>query len=332
MGAMLVPAASVPQDFSREVVYTVVAADGSKKAYTVKVSALPQPAAVIAGFSKDTVRAGEAVSLIGKHFDGFTSSIQIALTGSSGKETKVNFKLIDSTRLTITIPETIEPGGYRVKMAKGNTQAVSVKSLLVRVPLPVISSIRRSNILEGDTLMVAGRFLWPERYDYRLYALGDKGEFICSPFEKNESKLVSDLFDPIHKMNLPPGNYKLSVFIFSGEKAWTDAAQTIRVYSKELPFITGFEGNKVSYRAAETVTMTTRAFEKLNARFYQVQLLGQSVQYNQNAIYSAAGKQLLISLPADIKPGAYAVRIAYLSDNGSTLYDQDLDDIITITQ
>ena len=159
----------------------------------------------------------------------------------------------------------------------------------------------------------------------------DKAEYALKPIEKQEAKLTVRLYNDTGSRDILPGRYKVWVkAIWAG--AYVYAPDSIRVYSRELPFVTGFQGNQNTYRATQTVTMLTRSFETLAARFCQVQLTGDKASYNQNAIYSAASRQLSITLPSDIKQGHYTVKILFVSGAGSTLYDQDLDDIVTITQ
>ena len=73
-------------------------------------------------------------------------------------------------------------------------------------------------------------------------------------------------------------------------------------------------------------------FEKLTTRFYQVELTGNGVKYNQNGIYSAADKRLSIVLPADMKASRYTVKVIFLTGSAGEVYNQDLDDTLTITQ
>ncbi|HUL58558.1 MAG TPA: hypothetical protein VLU43_04750, partial [Anaeromyxobacteraceae bacterium] len=86
-GASVSPASGVPQDFTHPVVYTVTAADGSTKAYTVTVSVAPSPAKDITAFTILGVNGaitGTSIALtlpFGTDVTALTPTIQI--TGAS---------------------------------------------------------------------------------------------------------------------------------------------------------------------------------------------------------------------------------------------------------
>ncbi|WP_221391409.1 hypothetical protein [Dyadobacter sp. NIV53] len=80
------------------------------------------------------------------------------------------------------------------------------------------------------------------------------------------------------------------------------------------------------------VELRTKGFDKLATRFYQVQLTGAGVIYNQNGVYLAENKTLSITLPAGIKPAAYMVSILFLSTSGQQLYEQQSDQQLTIIE
>lgn len=325
--ASIVPLASVTQDFTKQVYYTVTASDGSRKVYTISVTSQKQGAALITGFSRDTVRAGETLLVSGKDFGSFGAGIQVVFKNASGAEISIPSKLLDSTRLSLVIPAATNPDSYFIKVIKNKIETVSAKTLLVKIPPPDITSVKFKNILQGDSIYITGSFIVPARYDYRLELRTDQGRFTLDPAKKENGKL-SFLTDA----KLPAGSYSLYLVNAREQITSIAAAENIRIYDNQLPFIKGIADSKTTFKPGETVRMYADKFEKLTTRFYQVELSGKGVKYNQNGIYSQADKRLSIVLPADMKASRYTIKVIFLTDSAGEVYNLDLDDTLTITE
>ena len=325
--ASIVPLPSVSQNFGKQVYYTVTALDGSKKVYTISVTSQKQGAAQITGFSKDTIRAGGTLLVSGKDFGSFGAGIQVVFKSVSGNEISIPSKLLDSTRLSLVIPAATSPDSYFIKVIKNKIETVSARMLLVKIPPPEITSVKFKNILQGDSIYIAGSFITPAHYDYRLELRADQRRFTLDPVKKETGKLSF-----ITDAKLPPGSYSLYLVNVHEQVTGIAATENIRIYDNQLPFIKGIADSKTAYKPTETVLMYADKFDKLTTRFYQVELTGNGVKYNQNGIYSAADKRLSIVLPADMKASRYTVKVIFLTGSAGEVYNQDLDDTLTITQ
>lgn len=331
-GAVMVPGAEVAQDFSRPVVYTVISPDGAKKAYTVIVSALPQQPPQLTGYSRDTVRAGEQVDVTGKGFDG---PVSVTLLDGAGKAFEVAATPKDTARISITVPETLPPGAYQVKITQGTWQATHPGPLVVNIPYPVLSAFKQRNLLQGDTLALAGRFVLPQQYSYTVVLQGGTGEYVLTPFLAQEGKLALTL-SGLSSQGLPPGSYQVKVHAgkspsWSAASGW--ASEKLNVYSNQLPFVKGLVNPERTYRPGDQVNMQVQGLDKLPAaRFYQLQLRGPAGGYELAGIYSAPSQQLTVGLPAGIQPARYALKILYLSASGARVYEQQIEHTINISQ
>ncbi|WP_221391408.1 DUF5018 domain-containing protein [Dyadobacter sp. NIV53] len=187
--ATIVPSGSVLQDFSRPVSYTVTAANGSKKVYTVMVSSAQQPAAQILGFSKESLRAGETLLISGKDFGSFGLAINAMLKNVQGQEFAIPSELIDSSHVRLTIPVSIDPAAYFVKIIKNKLETVSTQTIMVRIPAPEITAVKVHNILQGDSLVVAGSYIVPALHVYQLILVGEQGTYSLPSAAAQNGKL-----------------------------------------------------------------------------------------------------------------------------------------------
>lgn len=117
-GATVSPASGAPQDFSAPVAYTVMAADGSTRAYLVSVTVAPSSA-------KDLTR----FQVLG--VDGAITGASIALTLPAGTAVTSLVPTIEHTGASVSPPSGVAhdfsaPSTYTVTAADGSTRAYTV--------------------------------------------------------------------------------------------------------------------------------------------------------------------------------------------------------------
>ncbi|MGB8328198.1 MAG: hypothetical protein WCE48_11545 [Steroidobacteraceae bacterium] len=140
--ASVIPASGVPQDFSRPVVYTLIAADGSTKTYTVTVTVAPNSAKEISAFTMlgvDATVGASAIALTVPYGTSVTAlSPSITITGASVYPASGAPQ--DFSRPVI----------YMVTAADGSTQTYTVT---VSVALNSAKDITRFSILGTDAAL-----------------------------------------------------------------------------------------------------------------------------------------------------------------------------------
>lgn len=323
-GATIVPSASVPQNFAQPVYYTVSGADGSKKVYKVTVVTAAEPIVSISNFSKDTLQAGDTLLVNGQNFGKSILMLGVYLKNTSGEETKINAQLLDSTRLRVVIPLETKPADYQIVLVKSAIKSISEKRVTVRIPSPVVTDLKNRNIRQGDTLTVAGNFIVPEQFNYRILLIGETS-YQSVPFHTEAGK-VSCLLPS----TIPPGTYRIQLVNTTERTTSAPSAQQLTVYNRLLPFVKELVNRKSNYTSGETLVFRTINFQALPTRFYTVQLEKQGTQHNQNGIYSATDTTLSITVPSDIPNSTYAIRIIFLDSSGNELYELELDERVTI--
>ena len=106
------------------------------------------------------------------------------------------------------------------------------------------------------------------------------------------------------------GEYEVKIYNASEKKLSGTLATILNIYDPSLPFVTGILNTQAFYKKSEKLTFKTSNFEKLEARFYQVNLVGVAKTYIQNGIYDATKKTLSIELPDTIQAGTYAIHFS----------------------
>ena len=326
-GTTIVPAGSVARDFAKPIYYTVTATDGSKKVYVVHVTSALQSQPVITGFSADTVRAGEPVVVSGNNFGRFGAAIKTQLIDPQGQEVAIPATLLDSARIQFVVPLSTTPGCYKVQIIKNGIASASERRICIKIPAPEITAIKVRNIVQGDSIILAGNYIEPQRYDYRLQLEGASGMYFLTPAVKENGKLIFKT-----DQGLSSGIYGLSLLNVQESVTGQRGTETLRIYDANLPFVNGIKNKQTTYKASESVVLFADQFEKIQTRFYQVRLHEQGLDYNINGIYSASEKLLSFTLPMQIKPGNYQITVLFTSDSGQQLYDVDLDERLSVKE
>lgn len=325
--ATVVPSAQTAQNFNETVYYTVTAAGGARKVYEVRVSARQQGAPVITGFSSDTVRAGESFIVSGQDFGRFSAALRAFLTDEAGRDISAVCSLIDSSRVRVGVPKSTTPGSYQVRVVKNNIPSASARKILVKIPAPEITAVKRWNIVQGDSIVLAGNYILPDRYEYRLRMVADKTGALLSAVTKETGRLTFTT-----DQGVAPGAYGLFLTNVQEGVSSQQANQKLRIYDAALPFVKGIRNAAADYKPLQTVELLTARFDKLPTRFYQIRLHSRSVDYNVNGIYSNPEKALSFPLPSQIKKGSYAITVFFISDSGQQLHDVDLDGLLIIKE
>ena len=86
---------------------------------------------------------------------------------AKNKELLITSRLIDSTQIQLTIPKTVFPQHYAIKINVNTNTVTSIPAITVQYPTPEIISLSKKNILQGDSIFVKGNFI-SEAYLYKL--------------------------------------------------------------------------------------------------------------------------------------------------------------------
>lgn len=325
--ATVVPSGTVPQNFSNHIYYTVTAANGARKVYKVVVVLEAQPVPHITGFSRDTVRASERLLVLGKEFGRFDFAVKVYLVEDNTNTHLVNSRLLDSTKIDIGIPADLKPGLYTVKVVKDKHEARSERKLLVKIPPPEISVLRAFQILQGDSIIVAGNYIDPVLYDYHLKMVNESHSYTLNAVSKEAGKLSF-----AGTKGVLPGKYTVSLLNVREAIAGKPFGLEVRIYDDQMPFITYGKDAPQAYKAGSQIVLLASNFDKLTTRFYQLVLTSEGQQYNQSGIYDRQQKTLTFDLPVLIKAGSYQGKVLFLSESGQQLYDIELEGPVKVPE
>lgn len=324
-GATIVPSASVPQDFTQPVFYTITGLDGSKKIYKVTVITEGEPDSQITAVSKDTIQAGDTLLVTGENLGSSVLQLSVFLKNTSGTENKIPAKLIDASHLRLYIPSDLQPGLYQLILAKNNKRLLYKDSITIRIPTPKITDLLNYHLLQGDTLVVAGNYILPDHYQYKIL-LDGKNPTTLIPFRTESGKLSAVI--PVTQQ---ADSYELSIHNVDENTTSIPFNRKITVYSKLLPFIRILNAQE-NYTVGQTILFKAINFQSLSTRFYTIQLTTQNEQYNQNGIYDSGSNTLSITVPADLPSATYSIRAIFLDSYGKPIYELELDNQLMIQQ
>jgi len=318
-GTSSVPASGQEQDFTKPVLYTLTGADGSKTIYQVIVKTASQPQPQLLQLERDTLEAGQSLLVKGRYFGVFALDVKATLSDANTNAIPCETQLIDSTQIKLTVPIQTAPGRYQVKISIKQLSSATTLPLQVSYPTPQIVGVTKQNILQGDTLVLQGKFISPQ-YQYQL---------LLAQQNLSPVKTLQDQLHVIIPKRISPGVYDFVLQNKTWQKNSPSSPVKIRIYDAQQPFVSGLLNPKNTYIPAATVTFKTQNFTAFPTRFYQIDISSESRSFTQNGIYDAKTQALQCSLPANIPKGRYQISILLVSDNNQR-YDIQLDDNINI--
>jgi hypothetical protein len=324
-GVNIVPASGTKQDFSKAIYYTLIGADGSKAIYTVLIKSAEQPSPILASIKSDTVEAGFDFDITGQYFGRFQLDVNAYLIDAQKKEIKVESQLMDSARIKINVPIDFVPNSYQVKLVVKQKEVLSTQKIVVQYPKPQLLSALRKNLLQGDSLYIKGKYIDALQYKIALTLSGKTGIVKLLNPQLNNQGLGFVL-----PKNISVGQYTIGILNESINKKSLETGFLVMVYDSEKPTVTGFVNKKSVVKQTEQVQLTTKNFEKVNARFYQVGIRSGANTYFVNGVYDGAKKQLNIDLPANIQKGQYYISVSFINTDGKENYAFEIDDVLGI--
>ncbi|WP_337045171.1 hypothetical protein [Emticicia sp. 17c] len=318
-GVSIVPASGLTQNFTQAVYYTLFNGK-NRKIYTVNVKVANQLPPEITQIKTDTVEAGKDLNIVGKNFGKFALDIQAFLIDKDNKESLLKHQLIDSTQIRLTTAIEQNPGSYHIKVTVKKQTVISDGSIWVGYPSPQLTAISHANLRKGDTLWLEGKYIDANQY-----------RFLCQLQNKNiiytlaMTKALTDKLAFIIPNNVTIGEYAVKIINTSEKKASATLARLIYIYDPSLPFVTDIVQPQAFYKKSEKITFHTIHFDAIEARFYQVNLVGVYKTYIQNGIYDDSQKTLSIELPDVIQVGNYEIHFSLSDPKKSIQYSFQTD-------
>lgn len=325
-GASIVPSSGVAQDFSKPIYYTLTSKNGVKTIYTVMVKTEDQPQPQIVKLGSSELEAGETFSVKGSYFGKFALDIKTYLVDSLQKEYAVKNTYKDSSEIVVEIPFEQNPSKYQVKVQVKQKSIVSKEFVRVRYPSPQIQQLLTNNVLQGDTLKLSGLYIDATKYNFEIELSDVNGKSTVLPAKQNK---VGELYSII-STGVAPNSYTIKVLNKSEVKTSKVFTNKVVIYDAQKPFVTGIVDEKPSYKAGDVLVFKAVNFDKVNARFYQVQLSGTASNYFINGQYDATKKNLNVNLPTNINTGNYTINCFLTDSNGGILYNFKIDQTLNI--
>jgi hypothetical protein len=319
-GATVVPASGIAQDFTKPVLYTLIGSDGKRSVYKVIVESEIQPNPVIRMLEKDTLEAGFSLLITGHHFGDFPLDVSTELLDRQGASHPVSNQYLDSTRLRLSLPLGLEPGAYAIKVYVKNQSVVSASRLQVTYPAPQLMTLPRRNLRQGDTLLLTGEYVESSRYHFSIVLSGAAKIEPLPVIGESHGQLALRMPNEV-----PTGSYQVDIQNDTEKKRSRQSGFSVRIYDRNLPFITGLIEPVAAYHKGGRLRFRTSHFEAFPARFYQIQFQGTERSYAVNGIYKPETGQLTVDLPTMMQTGTYRVTVLLVRDGNSDDYRIDLD-------
>lgn len=306
-GASIIPASGVSQDFKKSIFYTLTSKDGQKVIYTVIVTLTNQPSPEITTIKADSVEAGFDFEILGKNFGKFGLDVQTFLVDASNKQIEVKNRLIDSTKINISTAIETLPAFYNLRLKIKNQEVVAAKKLWVSYPSPQIKTIEKQFYINSDTLWLTAKYV--DIKNYKLFLQIENG---AKSTKLEIAKANGEKLAFVIPQNLQASEYNVKLFNQTENKLSKELGFQIEVFDANKPYVNEIISPKIFYKTGETIIFKTINFDKLEARFYQVSLVGNDKTFIQNGIFNATKQTLSLDLPISLLKGNYKINFGLI--------------------
>ncbi|MDI9873211.1 IPT/TIG domain-containing protein [Flectobacillus rivi] len=319
----VIPSSTQAQNFSVPVYYTLVSKSGQKIIYEVSINTMEQPTPVITGVSKDTLEAGKSFMIIGRDFGLNPVEVQASIVNSS-KEILLKTELIDSSHVYASSLDDVMPGNYTLLLKVRNKSSNYSKSIVIEYPSPHIDSIDYWNVIQEESIRIYGKY-FSKNYTYNVILVGKDGKEYSHSLPANSDGQTIECRIP---NSIKEGEYRVKITNMTLTKESNLTDHSLVVYRNDMPYLVDTEkysGTKV--KQGNTLVFTALNFEKVQSRFYQVQLQNETETIVQNALYNAVNKRLSFEIPKT--KGIYHINLI-LSNESAILYSINTRFVLTI--
>lgn len=264
---------------------------------------LPEVAPGITEFSPASGPSGTEVSITGLNFGTAAGENEISFTQDLASKAAV-VKASTGTNIKVEVPADLAPGDYAIVVKTKGKSATSTKKFTVTPLLHSITSVSPTQVAKNSVVTITG-------------------SHFSSTLEKNLVSLIKSSDAPIDvalsegsetslKFEVPtaitPGEYVVRVTIDGhAEEASLPLVIQEDVPPAPVPTITSFSPEEGT--AGSQVTITGTHFNSALA-LNEVSLIDESNNVVNATVNSANETTIQFTLPENIAPGAYTVRLS----------------------
>lgn len=317
----IIPSSNVAQNFSSPVYYTLVSESGQKVIYEIQVKAQEQPMPLINRVIGDTLEAGMSFQILGRNFGLNPTEVQ-ASVNSAGNTTHLKTELLDSLHIRVFSQDNLLPGSYTLALKVKNKITEYNKPIIVQYPTPHIDSIDYWNVIQEESIRIYGKY-FSKNYSYNVILVGKDGKEYSLPANSDGQTIECRIPNSVKE-----GEYRVKITNMTLTKESNLTDHSLVVYRNDMPYLVDTEkysGTKV--KQGNTLVFTALNFEKVQSRFYQIQLQNETETIVQNALYNAVNKRLSFEIPKT--KGIYHINLI-LSNESAILYSISTRFMLTI--
>lgn len=228
-----------------------------------------------------------------------------------GNTVAVKSELIDTTQVKLFLPDNLTPGQYRVQLKIRKQQVLSSQRVVITYPTPVLDSLSYYSILQGEKLLVYGKYIEP-KYRYSVvFGMGGNSLPIELPATVQGHSLEVAI-----SQSVLAGQVLVGVRNLTEKKQSIFLTKPLHVFDNTLPYLLAIVSPRSFYKPNDTIVFRTINFLKVKARFFQVHLQSKTSDYYLNTNYDDVTQQLTLILPDNISLGNYQVKMNLANEQG----------------
>ncbi|NBB31239.1 hypothetical protein [Cellulophaga sp. BC115SP] len=317
----IIPSSNVAQNFSSPVYYTLVSESGQKVIYEIQVKAQEQPMPLINRVIGDTLEAGMSFQILGRNFGLNPTEVQASVS-SAGNTTHLKTELLDSLHIQVFSQDDLLPGSYTLALKVKNKITEYNKPVIVQYPTPHIDSIDYWNVIQEESIRIYGKY-FSKNYTYKVILVGKDGKEYSLPANSDGQTIECWIPNSVKE-----GEYRVKITNMTLIKESNLTKYSLVVYRNDMPYLVDTEKySETKVKQGNTLVFTALNFEKVQSRFYQIQLQNETETIVQNALYNAVNKRLSFEIPKT--KGIYHINLI-LSNESAILYSINTRFVLTI--
>ncbi len=302
----------VPAGLEPGVYQIKVASSGQSVLAAEPFTVLPPPP-VITNFSPASTKPGEVLTITGTHFGAIAGEHTVTfVSNNTGISVTTSVIQATSTSLTVTIPVSLPPDEYQIRVHANGQIAVSSELLIVIIE-PKITSITPASGTPNSTITINGS-------GFSTVVANNKAEFVYGANEPLPATVTGAAYNTLM--------VKVPASVTAGQSAYT---VRVTVYGKiaqgyftvtnlgGAPTITSFNGvTSVNRGSTLTIIGTHLKASGVASSVHFTPWPGSGVSTIVSGTPDANGTSLTVTVPAGLFAGQYEVSVEVNGMHGSS--------------
>jgi hypothetical protein len=301
--ATVSPESGVAQDFTKPVVYTVTAEDGTFQEYLVTVSLSTVVSFTVNPLSNTDFQQDAALFMTGTNFGNYANNKVILKNTSTNATTEIAAASSSSaTILLFKIPADQPLGSYKITVYVGLESKTLPETITVGYHYPEVDDTDVTSVIRGHNIVITGNYFMASGNVVKLNR--------SSPAQNVVLEIISESTTSIEvkvPASMDPGIYTLTVTSNGKITNYTIEQITVQL-DPDTPVIALLNAVNGTYVRGQTITVTGTHLDGVAPKIHFTVFISGT---NTDGVLTVngAGTSATYTIPMDFPTGTYVITV-----------------------